>query len=181
MKNTKISNGVKLKNAIFPVLVAIVLVISGCTKDQEPTTDQTNINQATSTPQNNWEQNMTALSFGDLTVGQKVMVMGSQESDGSVAATSIIIDNGQGQNFMPPQATSTEGQDRPFAERPDFGNQRPMGQRPVGPQSGQTFARINGEIIGLEEGMITLKIEDGGSKLIFISDQTKILQPNQAE
>ncbi|MBU4332336.1 hypothetical protein KKD19_05810 [Patescibacteria group bacterium] len=37
-------------------------------------------------------------------------------------------------------------------------------------------ARLNGEIIDKDDVSITLKLEDGGSKLVFYSDATKILK-----
>ena len=37
-------------------------------------------------------------------------------------------------------------------------------------------ARLNGEIIDIDDSTITLKIKEGGSKLIFYSNETKVLK-----
>jgi hypothetical protein len=36
------------------------------------------------------------------------------------------------------------------------------------------IARTSGEIIDIADGIITIKLEEGGSKLVFYSDQTTV-------
>jgi len=54
------------------------------------------------------------------------------------------------------------------------GNMGGSFQRGIGGEAGTNF--LNGEVIGKDEQSLTLKMPDGGSKIIFFSGSTKILK-----
>jgi predicted acetyltransferase len=54
------------------------------------------------------------------------------------------------------------------------------GGRGTSGSGGQGVVQTNGEIISKNDNSFTLKIKNGGSKMIFFSASTKILKPKQA-
>lgn len=58
-----------------------------------------------------------------------------------------------------------------FSGIPSGGQQQGTGQRGAFPGGGNA---ITGEIMSKDDKSITLKLQDGGSKIIFFSDSTKI-------
>ena len=168
--------------------------------------------------------NFTAASSSDLVIGQKIMVMGTSNSDGSVSASQIIIGNANtdfststffrsfsgGEN-----ATSTDGNPpaRQFRQgqtgqtgqngaQPDFSRFQNMtdaerqqlrdqmaangggfrqgggsangGTRQFTRAGGAGASRLAGEIIDLDATSFTLKLDEGGSKLVFYSPSTMV-------
>ncbi|MFH1522365.1 MAG: hypothetical protein ABIE43_00925 [Patescibacteria group bacterium] len=207
------------------VLSALVL-LTGCSSDNKTVDNNQSSNEAPA--QNNgrgqvlaWREDFSEGSLDDLEIGKNIMVMGTENSDGSVASNQIIIGNSPDDfnnlagNMLPGgrRATSTDnlpsGQSAPNTngQQPDFSQFQNMseeeranlraqrtGNSNLTPEerasfaagrtggqtgngrfgAGQNMARINGEIIDKDDAIITLKLKDGGSKLIFFSEKTSI-------
>ena len=197
---------------IFPLVAS--LIIAGCAADTSQTNQ--NINSAENTKAaettdqangNRMDDKFEAATAADLIIGQKVMVMGTSNSDGTITAERITIGNSDTnfEDLMPTPQTRPEGSEAganngeeavnsntmpepPTGERPDFANmteeerakfleQAPnggtRGQRPTGSSA---TTRVIGEIVKIEDDILTIKPEDGGSKLIFISEKTSIVK-----
>jgi hypothetical protein len=70
-------------------------------------------------------------------------------------------------------AESKKSADRKLGVPPNFGGQNFREQgKTSGNSTGSGF--VNGEILGKDEESITVKVSDGGSKIIFFSDMTQI-------
>lgn len=158
-------------------------------------------------------ENFIMMSKDDLVAGDKVTIMGTENSDGSVIATNVLVgDETQLAEIMSkmrnnmPQRNAVDSSDTnnrqftaqmPSGGRTDFqnmteeertkmrekwganggnvgGQQRAGGQVAGGKRGGQ--ARISGEIFSKDDAGITLKLSNGGSKLIFFSNDTQILK-----
>lgn len=176
-----------------------------------------------------WQENFDEASSTALVLGEKIMVMGSENSDGSIVAERIIIGGmpptraggaqGAGEDFGMPDfgmrqldnnadssSRSQEGARQWNFEggaRPDFQNmseEERMALREQmrarlesgesgfnGAQAGDRIrarigaqmARLAGEILANDETSITLKLDGGGSKLIFLSSSTAIMKPKE--
>ena len=72
--------------------------------------------------------------------------------------------NGQGTNLSPEERQ---------ARMANFNG----GQRTGGMRTGSSNGLIAGEIMSKDATGITVKLRDGGSKIVFISDATKIMKP----
>lgn len=89
------------KNIIILVgMLSVLALTTGCTKTtEEPINSEVNnVNSNTGSltekkveDNRMWEEKFNAATKDDLAVGQKIMVMGEQNSDGSVVAERIII------------------------------------------------------------------------------------------
>ena len=206
---------------IFALLVSLILVGAGCGNKDTKNTAQNKNPEASQNRQSFLDnENFADASLSDLTVGAKILVMGSTNSDGSVTAESILIGASQEdfQNIM--RAGMEKASSTPFGEdvsaeaqgqRPESSQFQNMSQEerqkfmeermkergidmpeggfqmPTG-QAGGTgqiktgmriagaggMANINGEILSINDSVITIKLADGGSKIIFISSDTAV-------
>jgi len=158
------------------------------------------------------DDRFTTGTLESLELNQTIMVIGSENSDGSILANQIMIGGGQidfdniigtssRSNFINKEemngdenTQNMQGSDRDFQnERPDFMNMSEEerqnfreemsanggGDRAVFTEGAtrqrQSAMRLVGEIIEMDQHNITLKVEGGGSKLIFISEKTLFL------
>jgi hypothetical protein len=177
------------------------------TGNKTTTVNQSAEHDLANRPPINWQENFSEISLTDLSIGQKIMAMGQSNADGSITAEQIILGGaeagwpGQNLNSRPPSNQNSQPGQGPNQPNNNFSTNRPNFQRwqnmteeerqklreemPArrnndNGQSGAAKSRItraNGEIMKIEDQMITLKLDNGGSKLIFLSNQTKILKP----
>ena len=162
-----------------------------------------------------WNENFEEVNLDDLEIGQQVLVMGIENSDGSIGANQIMIgDNetdfgemsgnaplreqkeinpddiknnadrqlpagfeGQRGNFEQMQNMSDEERakmrEQMTAQRGTVGRNRLGNTREI--------TRLIGEIIDKDEISITLKLENIGSRLVFYSNETKVLKIKTAK
>lgn len=198
----------------FVFLLALTIVLAGCS-DLNKNADNQNQNNNTGQRQGNmpnFEDNFDIAEVSELVPDARVMVIGTANEDGSIAATQIVINNQDFdfKNMMPSEVLDAPGlngdqnqeqaqnQNQQKFNRPDFANmsdeQRDqmkeqfqngeMGNRPGidsgsanGGFAGSQSARVNGIVMNFDDTQLTLKIDDSGSKIIFVSDLTKILKP----
>lgn len=142
----------------------------------------------------------------DLTVGKKVVIMGSTNSDGTITAQQIMI--GEMPSFTGMFATGTRervssvpnGDNHPQFQPPAEGILPPEGvqfqrraeenngnwgsgdrssEKRTHPTRMSGQAMIVGEILKKDKVSLIIKVTDGGSKIVFYSDKTEIffLQP----
>lgn len=129
----------------------------------------------------------------DLIIGETVAVRGVENQDGSITANLIFIgmpEQGffqQGENQNREERRMPEGMDINFEELRNLSPEERMarmqelrdsGQMPsmegrVGRMGGGT-GFVRGEIIDKDEISITVKLTEGGSKIVFYSDNTEI-------
>ena len=212
-KNKKIKN-IRQVLLGLSVLCALVL-ISGCASknSQTQTNQQTNgqnQEQPPGTGNGQWltqNENFTQANLNDLEIGQTILAMGTENSDGSVSVSQIIIgydeinfENMVGARHPLTNDNSGEqnGEEQTAPPAAGFGGQRPdfeqmqnmseeertammekmraqRGTSGAGqPGNRGSMARLAGEIINKDESTITLKLEEGGSKLIFFSEDTNV-------
>ena len=154
-----------------------------------------------------WQDNFNQLSLDDLVGGKMVMVTGTENSDGSISADRIIVGdqnmdfNNLGRNFVAPEQNNIANNDNQIPQtppeftgggRPDFQNMSDEDRQALREQmmdnvngartgstrsAGQAMARLNGEILSVDDDSLTIKLEAGGSKLVFFSSETQILEP----
>jgi flagellar basal body-associated protein FliL len=64
-------------------------------------------------------------------------------------------------------------------KRPSFNRQfgQSIGQ---GQRNGQNFRPVNGEIISADDKSITVKMQDGSSKIVLLNDKTEINKASEA-
>ena len=148
---------------------------------------------------NKWNENFSEANLNDLAVGKKVSIMGTENTDGSVVANRIFIgdketdfqnmnrimrpadnngDNhplpnfkGERQNFEQFQNMSEEERMK-MMEKMRTRRETSSAGRPSNIEKGIT--RLIGEIIGKDKSTITLKLENGGSKIVFFSESTDV-------
>lgn len=206
-----------LKKANIIILLFIsFLIISGCTtknqteeKASQQTQNQQNQDQQAAEDQRQaWNENFEQASLNDLAEGQRVLVMGVENDDGSITAQSIMIGNietnfdevapmsirvrggeGQGegansQNFQPPEGMP-DFQNMSEEERAQFREQMMAQRGEVGLEgrgnfqpsnTGQKVVRLGGEVIKKDEEGITIKLDEGGSKFVFLSASTTVVK-----
>ncbi|MFH1827052.1 MAG: hypothetical protein ABH812_01295 [bacterium] len=206
---------------IFLSLVCL-LTVSGCSTNTQTNDSNKNVvppqNQEKATNQNKmqrWQENFDEASSTEMLIGNKIMVMGNENSDGSVVADRIIIGGlpaQAGENMNSDNITRTRQQTGENSEntaddnndasrfsgqsgtRPDFQNMSDEERTKIREQmqasrmargsvqagkakTGDTsMARLNGEIIEKDAESITIKLDSGGSKLIFLSSSTAFMK-----
>jgi len=229
-----------IKISILSFILAAPFVLAGCgaqttaQNTQNNNNGQQTQNQGQARAQNNGQpprfmnDNFTAASSSALAVGQKVMVIGTSNSDGSLAASQIIIGNSDtdfaSSSFMMFRGRTATGtpdngnsggtasgqpgrrngmgqvgqggartgnpqfQNMSDAERQQFienmrangGGNFTGGTGSGGAQTGGrqfragSSAPVAGEIIDLGESTITVKLDSGGSRLVFYSEKTAV-------
>lgn len=91
-----------MKNKIVYLLLLALIIVAGCSVEKGEQKDQMeNKNQDQEARQSREEMEkriseaFDQISFADLTIGQQVLVMGEQASDGSVTADRIMVGNGE--------------------------------------------------------------------------------------
>ncbi len=160
-------------------LLLFLLPLVGCGKSSESPQDTVSLNQnrgrqgealfASSTSR-------VVVKKEDLKIGEKIMAMGAENSDGSITASQIILGGLENRfGFRTGIPTSTNSPEQPG---------RPLGrQNGGGANRGNmgALARLSGEILKLEENNLVLKIDDGGSKIIYFTDKTEIFKINPPE
>ncbi|NUM25618.1 MAG: hypothetical protein HUU49_03270 [Candidatus Buchananbacteria bacterium] len=203
------------------VIMVLSVVLAGCVANQNKSDiartltnqDQAEVNADGQSPKLN--DNFLVASTTDLLLGTKVMVMGSDDATGAIAAGRIIIgnadtnfdefisgtmmagprpegqlkdqDNNQDANVTPPvdDATPRMGLPEGFKNMTDEqrAQMRARFEQSGGTASGQArraggmaVTRAVGQIMKVDETSLTIKLDDGGSKLIFISGTTTILK-----
>ncbi len=116
-------------------------------------------------------------SVEDLTLGEKIMVMGSANQDGSINANRIMI--GEMPKFERPSTTSDQIRER--QENDSISGERPRFVREGGIQTGGGQGMgiggggmMQGEIIKKDENSLILKIENTGTKIIYFTPGTEI-------
>ena len=199
---------------IIPLFL-VIFVVAGCSnknKQAESNSQDNNQSQEQQVQDNQspkWNENFDEASLSDLAISQQILVMGNENSDGSILAEQIIIgdDKTDFQNmggFMRPQTNGNNGDQQ---SPPNFEGQQPdfekfqdmsdeerakmreemMAQRQaLGNGAGRgtgnaNMARLGGEIIEKDEQSLTLKLNEGGSKLVFFSETTKVLKIRPVE
>ena len=150
-------------------------------------------------------QNFEEADLDNLVIGQQILVTGAENSDGSISAHQIMIGN-SGVDFkrmagliqLPNDnndQVESGGEQPADMNRPNFEQMQNMSEeerikfreeaRAQRGSGGRNFPRVNmggditrfnGEIINMDHSTITLKIDEAGSKLIFYSDETKVLR-----
>jgi hypothetical protein len=190
------------------LLVMVLLLGAGCTGKGGEGNQNNYAEIASSTlfqaGQTLWEENFDEVNLDQVIVGEKIMVMGKANADGSILAEQIIIGGGEGMmSFVGQNQPPAEGDEQVIeranftppegGERPDFNNlsdeeraqlreRMPAGgggtRGAGGAGRGGNFSqgRASGEVIAKDAGSITLKLEAGGSKLIFFSSSVKVLK-----
>jgi hypothetical protein len=218
-----------MQKFIIVSFLIIPLLLTGCSagksNNNQQNTDQGQTQSTTREPMIIENENFTEGTLNNLKIGGKVLVVGIENSDGSIVSSQIITGenledfNNIGRNFMQnrnmgtstvERATSTTGgqrfnaeqfQDMSEEERAQLrenmgrigGNTNLSEEERARFMEGRTnrqatngapinragTVRVSGEIIDLGEGIITLKLENGGSKLVFFSEKTIINIINQ--
>ena len=122
---------------------------------------------------------------------QRIMIGNVETNFAEIAPIQMRVrigeENGDGsnnQNFQRPQGMP-DSQSMSDEERTKFREQMMAergGERPEGMgnfqqrNTGQTTARITGEIIAKDDESITIKLDEGGSKFVFFSDSMVVLK-----
>ena len=203
---------VKIYLIIF--LLVTIATVTGCANKQNKDDNDNQIRQnKNAQTQNNqppeWMENFKEATMDDLIIGQQILAMGIENSDGSVNVNQIMIGNdetdfgelggnvqfrerkevdtnmGNNTDRQPPagfegrRGNFEQMQNMSDEERAKMREQMTAGRGMAGrtmPNNMGGMAQLVGEIIDKDDGTITLKLKDGGSKLIFYSDKTIIRQ-----
>lgn len=166
----------------------------------EKNNQQSQIQEAEKNRINRMNENFIEQSIDDLEIGNNVLVMGVENDDGIITADRIIIGDGDSdfKEIFPMPMRTQGGQDsdgkdfqRPEG-MPDFRNMSEeeraqfrewmmeSGQMPARQGNGQRnldqqMVHVQGEVIDNDDESITVKIDEGGSKFIFFSNEITIL------
>lgn len=168
-------------------------------KDTQKTEDTSNRNT------DQLPDNFIEIGINDLEIGMKVSINGTTNSDGSILADRIMRGDFNGgpmileenmekpefndnndnvknvqapTNFQP--GNMPDFQNMTDEERQAFREQMPTSDDNRQRNQNKTFnsssAHLSGEILKIDTDNLTLKLDGGGSKLIFISSETKVLE-----
>jgi len=148
-----------------------------------------------------WSDNFSEAGLNDLEIGQRILIMGTENSDGSVTASQIIIGenetifsqlsgnraqqelneddigNSKDKRSMDRSKDQISNfQNLSQEERMGFMKERGVSgvRRDISANISQNIIRLSGEIISIDNISLTLKLETSGSKIIFISDTTNV-------
>ncbi len=197
---------------LFLILVlALVTMGAGCNVNKQTgeniNQNQNNFNHrmSSSTP---WDNVRVMGTSTDLIVGKKVVVMGTVNSDSTITAQEIMIGDisampfgtstrrqhdfssstpGAGEQITPsPSSGGQQWQPPAEGQMPDraqFRQQTGDGENRIRPARIAGQSLIIGEILKKDDASLVIKLDDGGSKIVFYSATTKIfiLTPLPAE
>jgi len=178
--------------AIFGILSFSFLLIVGCGNTNKVVPNSNSVNENRERPEGTFfasSTNRLLLKREDLKVADKIMVMGTSNSDGTITASQIILgDFINNPGFRRDGSTSTPEFNNTGSPSSSVSGQQ-LDRRQFGRQGGALagrgnaagLARLSGEIIKLEENNLVLKIQDGGSKIVYFSDKTEIFKMNPPE
>ncbi len=194
---------------IIPCLAITLIFFTGCaTKNKVNEDIQENHSQTetkdSNAPANTFGNNLEEANLDDLTIGQKIIVMATEDSDGNASANQILIGNAETdfkkfnqmarpkiqtvennvesktithptnmpdrQNFEQFQNMTEE--DRAKLREKMQANNVNKGTKTFSTK--QAITRFIGEIIKKDKTSLTIKLDVGGSKLIFFSTDTKV-------
>ncbi|MFH1822833.1 MAG: hypothetical protein ABH830_03975 [Patescibacteria group bacterium] len=205
------------KNILIFLSMVFLLTVSGCSlngqngggnkngagsggvenkqQNQEQTNNQNKMQR--------WQENFDEASSTEIVIGSKILVMGDENSDGSIIADRIIIGGGEmnmqelgvvmgeKQQIREKIRNITGDNNGTLRERPDFQNMSDEERTKMREQmqekgitrgttgertDGAKITRLNGEIIAKDAESITIKLDSGGSKLIFLSSSTAFMK-----
>jgi len=130
--------------------------------------------------------NSVTSTVSDLLVGKKVMVMGTTNADGTINASQIIMGEFPTSSFGFDRGGSTSSTVQ-FRNQSggsqnmnggNFNGQRPniTGANGSGKVRAKTasMTRVNGEILKIDTTSLVVKVAEGGSKMVFYTNNTKI-------
>ena len=187
---------------IIPFLTIILIFFTGCaTKNKVNEDIQENHSQTetkdSNAPANTFGNNLEESNLDDLTIGQKIIVMATEDSGGNASANQILIGNTETDfekfNQMTQSKVKTVGNNTesetitPPMDMPDRQNVKQsqnmteeertklraemqtngVNKNIRTSNSMQTTTRFIGEIVKKDETSLTMKLDTGGSKLIF--------------
>ncbi len=186
-----------MSKTLISIIIIVLLVGGGVflfinysKNSEQDNNEQKSQNQEQLTQENQlskWEENSEEAGLDDLETSQQVLVMGTENSDSSISANQIVI--GDNESYFEDMAGSStkdsESDDTRLEnksemseeERAKFREEK-MAEKEASGESikGGNTTRVTGEIIDKDNTTITLKIQEGGSRLIFYSDETKVLR-----
>lgn len=195
------------KYFIFPILILTLITMgAGCNANKQTgeniKQNENNFNRgmSSSTP---WDDMRVTGTSTDLIVGKKVVIMGTDNSDGTISAQQIMIGDissmpvgtstrGQfvfnsstspdnGEQTAPPASGEQQWQPPADGQIPDRAQFRQRtGDKENGEGNKIRSARVTGqnstigEILKKDDTSLVIKLNDGGSKIVFYSASTKI-------
>jgi len=173
------------KYFLLPI-VSLLIIGAGCNSGQPKNSVEQNFNRPNNfNNASNTDRNIDQTKGGiaDLIIGKKIMAMGTTNANGTINAGQITVgfENFNNQRFGPPSSTTSStngGQNGQFQRRNFNGGN---GQNRTGDSgSGQRMAnrsgqaRALGEILKKDDISLILKLDNGGSQIVYYSTTTQI-------
>ena len=164
------------------LFVGLLVVGAGCKQNKLPIGQDNNSRgqmngRNVSSTFDNFLQNTTTGTLENLVLGEKILVFGITNSDGSISSNRLVlgelpnISRGLGDRQASVNGELEKSQ-RMIEGRPQFNGRN--GQDNNGVK--RTVSSVTtGEIIKNEDSSLILKTVDGGSKIVFYSDKTQVL------
>lgn len=183
---------------IAPLLLVSIVMLSGCSTQQnnidigkQNQQKQGNENEIKDDDQF-LKENFEELTLEDLNIGDAISVVGQEDSSGAFSAVRIVVGQTPDKirTFQENNSDKTAGREQGYGqynEKPDFKNMSKGGRQKIMAQTNgrasalndtksSTVTRLNGEILDIDENSLTLKLNDGGSKLIYTSIKISIFR-----
>ena len=205
-----------MKPLFFIALLLPLLLLAGCARTDSNAAsaqEEESQNQQRSSVEDQkqmWEENFDERSLTDVHAGMEVVIMGTENTDGSILADQIMfgaegvdfvgmrpggsfVGASSTESWMPPDETADRGfrpeqfQNMTEEERAQmFEHMRASGRSPgsgnrMRSGGGLQMVRLNGEVVQKDDSGLTLKLEEAGSKLVFFSGETKVFEPKKSE